>query len=98
MHVVRVCKDREGKFPIGQVCEASRVKKLIWCPKGTSNTIADTADYHVGMTMAMGFVNEPEALTKFLQKQKCEAGEYYVMLWNITRGGSDAVFEFDFIG
>lgn len=98
MHVIRVATDRIGANPIGQVCEASRVKKLMWCPKGTSNTIADTADYHVGMTIAMGYINEPEALTKFLRKLKQPAGEYYVQLWNVTRGSSDAVFEFDFIG
>ncbi|QBJ02900.1 hypothetical protein MZD04_gp374 [Pseudomonas phage Psa21] len=98
MHVVRVCRDRMGDDPIGQVCEASKVKRLLWCPKGTSNTIADTADYHVGMMMAMGYVNEPEELSKFLRKLKQPAGEYYVMLWNVTRRSSDAVFEFDFKG
>ncbi|WDS62069.1 hypothetical protein [Pseudomonas phage D6] len=98
MHVIRVSRDRLGTDPIGQVCEASRVKKLMWCPKGTSNTIADTADYHVGMMIASGYVNEPEALTKFLQKLKQPAGEYYVLLWNVTRASSDAVFEFDFKG
>jgi len=98
MHVIRVARDRLGADPIGQVCEASRVKKLIWCPKNTSNTIADTADYHVGMMIASGFVNEPEALSKFLAKLKQPAGEYYVLLWNVQRRSSDAVFEFDFKG
>lgn len=98
MHVVRLATDRMGANPIGQVCEASKVKKLMWCPKGTTNTIADTADYHVGMMIASGFINEPTALNKFLQKLKKPAGEYYVLLWNVTRGNSDAVFEFDFAG
>lgn len=95
MHVIRVATDREGKNPIGQVCEGSKSKILLWCPKGTSNTIADTADYHVAMTIAMGFINEPEKLTKFLRKLKQPPGEYYVIIWNVNRGSSDAVFEFD---
>jgi len=95
MHVIRVSTDREGNNPIGQVCEASKVKKLIWCPKGTNRTIADTADYHVAMTIAMGFVNEPEQLRKFLTKIGQPHGEYYVVIWNVNRGNSDAVFEFD---
>lgn len=98
MQVIRVATDREGKNPIGQVCEASKVKKLLWCPKNTTNTIADTADYHVAMSIAMAYVNEPEDLNKFLRKLKQPAGEYYVLIWNVNRGNSDAVFEFDFIG
>jgi hypothetical protein len=87
-----------GADPIGQVCEASKVKKLLWCPKGTSNTLADTADYHVGMMMASGYANEPAEVTKFLQKLKQPPGEYYILLWNIQRRSSDAVFEIDFKG
>lgn len=97
MHVIRVATDRLGANPIGQLCEASKVKKLLWCPKNTTNTLADTADYHVAMSMAMAFVNEPEALTKFLRKIKQPPGEYYVLIWNVTRGNSDAVFEFDLV-
>lgn len=95
MYVIRVATDRLGTNPIGQVCEASKVKKLLWCPKNTSNTIADTADYHVAMSIAMGYVNEPALLRKFLHKLKQKPGEYYVFIWNVNRNQSDAVFEFD---
>lgn len=98
MHVVRVATDRLGANPVGQVCQGSKAKILLWAPKGTSLEIADTADYHVGMTMAHGFANEPERLAKFLRKEKQPAGEYYILLWNITRQSSDAVFEVDFAG
>lgn len=98
MHVIRVASDRAGKNPVGQLCEASKVKRLLWCPKGTSNTIADTADFHVGMMMASGYVNEPEELTKFLRKIKQPVGEYYVLVWNVNRQMADATFEFDFKG
>lgn len=98
MHVVRLTSDRLGNDPIGQVCEGSKAKILLWCPKGTTNTIADTADYHVGMTMAMGFANDQERLDKFLRKIKAEPGTYYVLLWHVTRRSSDAVFEVEFNG
>lgn len=98
MHVVRLSTDRMGANPIGQVCQGSKAKILLLCPKDTTNEIADTADYHVGMMMASGFANEPEKVGKFLTKLKQPAGTYYILLWNITRGSSDAVFEVEFNG
>lgn len=98
MHVVRVATDRMGANPIGQVCQGRKAKVLLWCPKGTTNEIADTADYHVGMMMASGFANEPKFLFNFLRKQNQKPGTYYILLWNITRSNSDAVFEVDFEG
>ncbi len=98
MHVVRIATDRMGLHPIGQVCQGSKSKVLLLCPKGTTNEIADTADYHVGMMMASGFANEPKKVAKFLEKQKHPHGTYYILLWNITRGSSDAVFEVEFDG
>lgn len=95
MHVLRVCKDSDGKEPLGQLCEASRTKRLLWCAKGTSNAIADTADYNLAMTLASAYVNEPADLTRYLRKVGAPPGQYYVVLWNVGRHGPDAALEFE---
>jgi fructoselysine-6-P-deglycase FrlB-like protein len=95
MHVLRVSANRDGSDPIGQLCEASKAKVLLWCGKGTSNTVADTADYHMAMTLAFAYANEPEEMTKFLLKQKQKPGQYYIILWNVGRGAADHALEFE---
>ena len=98
MYVIRLADNKDGVKPVGQLCQASKVKRLLWCPKNTTNDVADTADYGMALTLANAYVNEPEDVNKFLTKLKQPAGEYHIVIWNVFRALPVATLEFEYSG
>jgi hypothetical protein len=88
----------DGTEVIGQLCQGTASKILLWKAPKPTNDHWHSADWDLCMYTAHAYMNEPEWMYKLLRKLEKPAGQYALVLWNMPRGAEELRMSFDFEG